>query len=619
MASPYVSVSCSYTENSTDIVNNKSNVTIKLNFASVSGGWADDSPNYWLTVWGPDGTEIGSLSGTQNFSAGQSFTLCTWTGNVTHDENGNGEIQYQGYFQGAAKPDPGVTTQRYRSTLTPLPRASELTNGTSPRKINEVMSFGVDKKINTATDKLTIKSGTVSSVVSTNYSTGATFSLSTATVNSLEKLNTTGTEVPMIAQIETILSGTTIGTNTYAFTGTFTAPTPTWTSPSIGSYSVDGVQNHNTVTVKYGGTISGVNSASIKSIKYTIGSQVFTVTTISNSASFTNISVKDVTIQAFDGRGASVINTFANAISTMSSYTEPIFNIDSVRRNPTMLDTGAIIEFSGTKNNYETTNISGYYRQSGSSTTTAISAGYITKSGTSTGTTTYSGNVTFPTGKFDIDKDYIVTVVASDRYTQQSKDITITKANVALDIDLTNNRVAVGQLVPTSTTGTGSVPSNSLAVYGKIYEEGQALQDKYAGYEVVASGGAPDMTALLNLFYPIGSIYSTTVNVSPASLFGGTWVQIKDTFLLSAGDIYTNGDTGGESEHTLTTAEMPAHSHDVYSGWSENTGGADAFRYQTWANQGKGWHSGFISTVGSGQAHNNMPPYLVVYMWRRTA
>ena len=50
--------------------------------------------------------------------------------------------------------------------------------------------------------------------------------------------------------------------------------------------------------------------------------------------------------------------------------------------------------------------------------------------------------------------------------------------------------------------------------------------------------------------YPVGSIYISAASTSPATLFGGTWEQIKDTFLLAAGDTYTAGETVGEAEHT---------------------------------------------------------------------
>ena len=69
--------------------------------------------------------------------------------------------------------------------------------------------------------------------------------------------------------------------------------------------------------------------------------------------------------------------------------------------------------------------------------------------------------------------------------------------------------------------------------------------------------GAP----LLNLVYPVGSIYLSSKNTNPATLFGGTWTQIKDRFILTAGDYYSNGATGGAATVTLTVSNMPSHSH----------------------------------------------------------
>ena len=69
--------------------------------------------------------------------------------------------------------------------------------------------------------------------------------------------------------------------------------------------------------------------------------------------------------------------------------------------------------------------------------------------------------------------------------------------------------------------------------------------------------GAP----LLNLVYPVGSIYWSSNNTNPGTLFGGTWTQIKDRFILAAGDYYSNGATGGAASVTLTVSNMPSHSH----------------------------------------------------------
>ena len=69
-------------------------------------------------------------------------------------------------------------------------------------------------------------------------------------------------------------------------------------------------------------------------------------------------------------------------------------------------------------------------------------------------------------------------------------------------------------------------------------------------------------TALLNFCYPVGSLYWSSKSTNPASLFGGTWVQIKDRFILACGDTYTSsGATGGASTVTLSVSNMPSHSH----------------------------------------------------------
>ncbi len=139
--------------------------------------------------------------------------------------------------------------------------------------------------------------------------------------------------------------------------------------------------------------------------------------------------------------------------------------------------------------------------------------------------------------------------------------------------------------------------------------------------------------------YPVGSIYMSVNNVSPATLFGGTWVQIKDTFLLSAGDNYTAGDTGGEAAHTLSTGEMPAHTHGskslsgTFYAYAWDNGGSSGIVSHTTPHKNMDMYGGDSvghqyytinashehTSVGNGTAHNNMPPYLAVYVWKRTA
>ncbi len=128
------------------------------------------------------------------------------------------------------------------------------------------------------------------------------------------------------------------------------------------------------------------------------------------------------------------------------------------------------------------------------------------------------------------------------------------------------------------------------------------------------------MAELLLEAHPIGSIYISVSATSPASLFGGTWERIKDVFLLAAGDTYTAGTTGGEAEHTLKVNEMPSHAHTTsISSGSYDAGTRDGHTSpNSWYGTAS-YYSWTSSTVGGDQAHNNMPPYLTVYAWKRTA
>ena len=123
----------------------------------------------------------------------------------------------------------------------------------------------------------------------------------------------------------------------------------------------------------------------------------------------------------------------------------------------------------------------------------------------------------------------------------------------------------------------------------------------------------------IDAIYPIGSIYMSVNSTDPGSLFGGTWEQIQDRFLLAAGTTYANGATGGEATHKLTITEMPSHTHYIYGGdgdvpdWFGGSGNTYGIQARTKSAYDR------LQYVGGDGAHNNMPPYLVVYIWKRTA
>lgn len=152
------------------------------------------------------------------------------------------------------------------------------------------------------------------------------------------------------------------------------------------------------------------------------------------------------------------------------------------------------------------------------------------------------------------------------------------------------------------------------------------------------------MLDTMKKIYPVGSIYMSTVSTNPATLFGfGTWEAMPAGRVLLAqgksswGTTYNAGSSGGEATHKLTVGELPAHNHSA----STNTTGSHAHTY-TWRNY-QGWagsksatkvwedtatnntgsagdhsHTVTINNTGSNQAHNNLQPYISVYIWKRT-
>ena len=176
--------------------------------------------------------------------------------------------------------------------------------------------------------------------------------------------------------------------------------------------------------------------------------------------------------------------------------------------------------------------------------------------------------------------------------------------------------------------------------------------------------------------FPVGAIYMSVTDVNPGEIFGGTWTQIKDTFLLACGDTYANASTGGRAETRLGVADLPSHTHTYVkatgvgntaltvnqipshthsvtgtaspasgknvtlnsnaidaaagtgstpsksienttslsvSGTAAATGGGQAHGHTL------GTATIATSATGGGQGFTNMPPYLAVYVWKRVA
>lgn len=178
--------------------------------------------------------------------------------------------------------------------------------------------------------------------------------------------------------------------------------------------------------------------------------------------------------------------------------------------------------------------------------------------------------------------------------------------------DSLGNEAAYETAIPTSRVTVHLAEGGRAVGIGKYAEHERAV-DLAEDWDIWFRG-----RRLLDAIWPVGSVYISVTDTSPEALFGGTWQRIKDRFLLAAGDSYPLGSTGGEAQHALTAAELPQHTHGYdYTGQSDVTG-VTAIRVYDGDSRLNEYKGKATSNCG-GQAHNNMPPYMAVNIWKRTA
>lgn len=117
--------------------------------------------------------------------------------------------------------------------------------------------------------------------------------------------------------------------------------------------------------------------------------------------------------------------------------------------------------------------------------------------------------------------------------------------------------------------------------------------------------------------WPIGSIYISVINTNPSKWFGGTWIAFGTGRCLVGVDTSQSEfnrvmKTGGEKTHTLTVNEMPSHNHPGIIGYTNTTG-----YYARLYEGSQGTKLDGEGKTGGDQPHNNLQPYITVYMWRR--
>lgn len=327
------------------------------------------------------------------------------------------------------------------------------------------------------------------------------------------------------------------------------------------------VQNHSTLAVKVP-TAKAKKGATIVSYTIAFGGVSKTVTS-SGTVSLGDVDVsysQSLTVTATDSRGF----TASQSVQvTVDDYSAPTAVIDLHRLNnfepTTYITANARYSYLNGKNSVT---ITAKYKKAGES-------GY--------GAPTALTNSVQSTVTCDRDSAYDFVVTVADKLESTDYALTLGKGIPTCFIDIKKSSV-----------GVNCLPSKS---------------------DVLQLGESAWLTA--QGAYPVGAIYLSVTDSNPAALFGGTWERIGGRFLLGADTTYTAGSTGGEAAHTLTVDEMPKHNHEV----DNFNASGNATPFMTVQAQDKKGFGGNVQTMyaGGGKAHNNMPPYIAVFMWQRVS
>lgn len=167
-----------------------------------------------------------------------------------------------------------------------------------------------------------------------------------------------------------------------------------------------------------------------------------------------------------------------------------------------------------------------------------------------------------------------------------------------------------------------------LANTGQVVTAATASSDTNTNQVATTAFVTAAITAVKAALYPVGSIYTNAeVSTNPATLLGfGTWAAYAEGRVpvgkASSGTFDTLNATGGAETHTLSTSELPAHNHTASGAGSSTDSGNGNYSsggVSLYNNTSLTWNNITVANTGGGGAHNNLQPYIVVYMWKRTA
>lgn len=657
-----------WTLESQNAANNASVVAWKMELVAGSDGYISSTAakDWSVTV---NGTKY-SGTNTVGISNNTTKTLASGRTTIVHGADGSKTFafsfsqEFAITFQGSSI---GTKSGSGSGTLTVIPRASQPSLITWPETTGDVGNFGdtiaihMNRKSDAFTHTVRYAFGSRTGTIATGVTTGTTW---TIPLNFMDLLPA-ATHGSGRIYVDTYNGNTLVGTK---YTG-FTAHVPASVKPTCSLQVLDATD----IQATYGSLVKGLSKLLVRvngtpAYSSPIASRSATANGVRYTAAefttgvLTAAGTTKVTATVTDKRGRT--SAQASASFTVLDYAKPAITAMSVRRcdqNGAENDQGEYVQvtFSAKVTALNNKNSATYKLRHKKSTATSFT----------TVTLGFTGQYTVTNGSHiflaDSSSSFDVEVEVADDFGTAIRASTASTAFTLMNWGSNGTSMGIGKVAEKANAlevglrmydQYGCHVSNGMSLYGGanshidantttehlvltalntpdsqlwyvetiFYSTKLPTSDRrqtampyrrggptYSRYYTAGAWSAWESSALAA--WPVGSIYLAYNHTNPATLFGGTWARLSGGFLWAsqAGD--TIGQTGGEKEVTLTVAQLPKHSH---GGTYTNAGTS---RTHAWlASNGSAMGYDTVE-AGSGQAHNNMPPYIQVSIWRRTA
>ena len=588
-----------------------------------------------------------------NGYASPPYTVGPFTGNADGTCSVNIALEFRGWtYDGSGASGFTISGSRTVSLQT-VSRVSYV--GISNCTMGSATTLTISRSSSSFTHTLTYSFGNATGTIATKTSeTSISWTPPLTLANQIPNSVSGTVQVTIQTYNGTTLVGTTANSATLSVPASVV---PTFTGISVTK--VDGdvpsswgiyVQNKSKATLAITGA-AGVYGSTITAYSIT-GNNLASTSSSVTTGFLTNAGHNSFSARVQDSRGR-----WSNTISVgfnVVEYAPPSFSNYSILRctsagttsaNGTYGKGAAVFEFASCSGKNSVTTAVAYKK---SSDTDYTNAGKTFTSGTA---------FIFGGGNLSVDYTYDIRYSLTDAFGTVSVVQTLSTASVLMDFKSGGTGLAIGKV---------SEKDNFECAWdadfgGKVRVN--ALDDIMIGDTPLSQliGGG---SSSLEKAYPIGSIYITTIATNPATILGfGRWERIQDKFLLAGGSSYAPGTSGGEASHTLALTEVPSHCHGVGTIAAGNTtpsmsatlnhATANYFRGYMMRDTGSTSASGEYAAAGSSAAkgfaldtamsisvsggshshtmsgntgysggstaHNNMPPYLSVYVWKRVS